>query len=187
MKATYLATTLAVVLMGSPAWLSAETVTFAEYDGMSNNDPIPEDSLPSGLPDGITATWTGFLLHTRAGDTPMSIFPAADVADGDDAAVGFSSPVTIDSINLFDTTWGSSFHVIGRLGDSEVWRFDSNDEVEMSWLKVTDGAGNAIDTLAFEGKWNHIDDIVVNVVPEPSTLGLSVLGFGLLLVRRLSR
>ena len=45
----------------------AGTVTFAEYEGQVNGAAIPIDQLPVGLPDGMTASWTGFLLNTTAG------------------------------------------------------------------------------------------------------------------------
>ena len=58
----------------TPLASQAGTVTFAEYDGLANNAVIPPPPAdpPQGLPDGVTAVWTGLLLHTEAGDTPMS-------------------------------------------------------------------------------------------------------------------
>src|SRR5690348_15384270 len=75
----------------------AGTITFAEYDGMANDSVIPIDSLPTGLPDGVTATWTGFLLHTTAGDTPMSVFPS-----GAQAILAFSPAAIVPSFNAYD-------------------------------------------------------------------------------------
>jgi hypothetical protein len=110
---------LTAALFAAPAVSIAGTVTFAEFDGAANNDPIPNP--PQGLPDDITAVWTGLLLHTIAGDTPMSVFPSADLAD-DDATIVFSGQVTIPSINVNDTSWGSPLSLVGRLNGAEVWR-----------------------------------------------------------------
>lgn len=161
MKKSILPLLLASVLTAIPGSSLAGTITFAEFDGLGNDAPIP--SPPQGLPPGITATWTGFLLHTTAGDTPMSVFPTDDRAGADDATIVFSAPVWINSINVYDTSWGTDPVVVtGRLKGTNVWVYTSPGD--QPWTKVTLGAGKAIDTLAFEGRWNHYDDIVVDPV-----------------------
>ncbi|RME95850.1 MAG: hypothetical protein D6766_02205, partial [Verrucomicrobia bacterium] len=121
-------------MLCAQAGLQAGTITFAEYEGMSQNSAIPSDPPPSGLPEGVTATWSGFLLSTNPGDTPMSIFPAADIADADDAVITFSQPVVINSINIHDTSWGSPFSITGRLGELEIWKWVSPGDGP--WTKV---------------------------------------------------
>jgi len=150
--------TLAVLPVGS----QAGTITFAEFDGLADNAAIP--TPPEGLPDGVTAVWTGLLLHTEAGDTPMSVFPEADQANADDAVISFSVPVIVSSINVYDTDWGSPVKLIGRSRGLEVWRYESPGD--HPWGKITAGAGKEIDALVFEGQWNHYDDIVVDPAPD---------------------
>jgi len=137
----------------------AGTITFAEFAGLGDNSAIP--SPPAGLPPDVTATWTGLVLHTTAGDTPMSVFPADDTG----ASITFSSPVWITSINVFDTSWGgpqdgSPVKVTGQWHGTNVWVYTSPGD--HNFEKVTDGAGKAIDKLLFAGRWNHYDDIVVD-------------------------
>ena len=137
----------------------AGTVTFAEFDGLGDNAAIP--TPPQGLPAGVTATWTGLVLHTTAGDTPMSVFPADDTG----ASIVFSTPVWITSINVFDTSWGgpqdgSAVTVTGQWYGTNVWVYTSPGDHPFE--KVTDGAGKTIDTILFKGRWNHYDDIVVD-------------------------
>jgi hypothetical protein len=153
--------TVALAVVGSlalSASLHAGTVTFAEYDTGGTLD-IALSGEPAGLPTGVTATWTGFSVKSVPGDTPMSIYPAATLADVDDSAIAFSASVVVSSINIWDTGWGDPFKIIGRLGGAEVWRYDSPGDG--NWMKITAGTGKAIDGLVFEGRWNHIDDIVV--------------------------
>ncbi|HEY5914174.1 MAG TPA: hypothetical protein VJA21_26600 [Verrucomicrobiae bacterium] len=159
MKTPLLPLLFASVLAVGSCGSFAGTVTFAEFDGLANNAAIP--TPPQGLPPGITATWTGFLLHTTAGDTPMSVFPTDDIAGADDATIVFSAPVWITSINVYDTSWGTDPVVVtGRRDGTNVWVYNSPGN--LPWTKVTDGAGKAIDTLAFEGRWNHYDDLVID-------------------------
>ena len=162
MKRSLTSTLLAAGLAAFPLSSPGGTITFAEFDGLGDNAAIPSD--PQGLPDGITAVWTGFLLHTTAGDTPMSVFPTDDLPGQDDATITFSAPVVVSSINVYDTDWGTDpVSIVGRLAGVEVWRYDSPGD--HPWEKITNGAGKAIDMLAFEGHWNHYDDIVVDAVP----------------------
>lgn len=156
-------------MAAAPASLSAGTVTFAEFDGMGNDSPLPTGVPVLGLPDGVTAVWNGVFLHTTAGDTPMSIFPSADVTGGDDATIVFSAQVILPSMNVYDTSWGSALSVVGRLNGAEVWRYTSPGN--LNWTKITTGAGKAIDTLVFEGKWNHYDDMVIDLAPVIDTDG----------------
>jgi hypothetical protein len=157
MKIIFCSVCAAAALAGLPLGSQAGIVTFAEFDGTADDAPL--SSAPEGLPDGITATWTGFLLHTRAGDTPVSIFTSDDLAGRDDAVARFSAPVLISSINVFASTWGSPMSIVAKRWGVEIWRFSTagND----TWQKVTTGAGKEIDTLIFEGRWNHFDDIEV--------------------------
>jgi hypothetical protein len=150
---------LASAVCALPLVSQAGTITFAEYDGLANNAAIPIAQLPEGLPDGVTASWVGFLLHTEAGDTPMSVFP-----DGDRAVLSFSPPVIVSSINAYDTDWGDPVTIIGSLHGIEVWRYDSPGD--HLWQKLTMGAGKVVDSIAFVGKWNHYDDLVVEPAPD---------------------
>lgn len=157
-----------LLAIASPLAAQADTVTFAEFDGLANNAaiPTPPEGMPFG-PDGftqVTAIWRGFLLHTEAGDTPMSVFPADDVPDAPDAKISFSSPVIVSSINVYDTDWGSPVTIVGRLHGLEVWRYESPGD--HPWEKITLGAAKEIDVLEFEGKWNHYDDLQVDAAPD---------------------
>ena len=143
-------------------------MTFGEFDGLADNAaiPTPPEGMPFG-PDGftqVTAIWRGLLLHTLAGDTPMSVFPEVDIADAPDAQVSFSTPVIVSSINVTDTESGSPLTVIGQLHGLEVWRYESPGDHD--WKKITLGAGKEIDALVFEGKGNHYDDIQVDAAPD---------------------
>ena len=162
MKRTFISILLLAGFYAPPTGARAETITFAEFDGLGDNAALPGD--PQGLPAGITATWTGFLLHTLAGDTPMSVFPADNVPGG---TIAFSGPVVVSSINAYDTSWGGPVTIIGKRTGAEVWRFTSPGD--FNWTKLTDGAGKVIDTLVFEGQWNHYDDLVVDPVPTEDT------------------
>lgn len=104
------------------------------------------------------------MLNTEFGDTPMSIFPAADVAGADDAVITFSQPVVISSINIRDTTWGSPFRVEGRLSGEIVWSWESPGD---GYYVVTEGAGKEIDTVVFEGRWNTIDNLLIQLPGAP--------------------
>lgn len=163
MKTTSHARILAAAL-AIPLCAHAQTVTFEEFTGYADNDPIPAEMPPFGVPDPITATWTGFLLHTREGDTPMSIFTAADVASADDAIIRFSGPVVIPSINTFPSTWGSAMSITGKRWGKVVWQHSAAGAD--AWSKVTAGAAKEIDTLVFEGQWNHFDDIAIEPAPD---------------------
>ena len=154
---------LAALLAAISVSAQAGTVTFAEFDGMGNNSAIPADPPVQGLPDGITVSWVGLLLHTTAGDTPMSIFPVADTG----SRMVFSGAVVIPSINVYDTDWGNALAMYGTKNGVEVWRYTSPGN--HAFEKITLGAGKPIDTLVFEGQWNHYDDIVIETAPVIDT------------------
>ena len=103
-----------------PLLTQAGTFTFAEYDGTPDDTVIPIATLPEGSPDGATTSWTGFVLNSTAGDTPMSVMPS-----GDRAVLAFLPPVIVSSINALDTTTGSAVTIIGSLHGIEVWRYTS--------------------------------------------------------------
>jgi hypothetical protein len=69
----------------APLSSPAATVTFAEFAGLADCAAMP--TLPQRLPEGVTAVCTGLLAHTLAGDTPVSVTPAADRANADTATV----------------------------------------------------------------------------------------------------
>ena len=163
---------LALFLMVSGAHAAAVTgtMTFADLDGQGNNSQLPSPSYSVGLPDGVTASWSGWLVHTKnPGDTPMSVFPAYNTG-GLDGEIQFSQPVRISSVRLHDSDEDSNTcYVAGYRAGAEVWRFLST--AEGIWHVVTTGSGIEIDMLAVEGKWNHLDDIVVTLEP-PDPVGI---------------
>ena len=135
----------------------ADTITFAEFDGLANGAAMP--TLPEGVPVGVTASWVGFVLHTTAGATPMSVYPTST-----QAVVAFSPPVIVSSINLQDTTNGGPVTVIGKLRGIEVWRYSSPGDHD--WAKITAGVGKEVDSVVFNGRANYIDDLVVDGAPD---------------------
>lgn len=155
LKSALLAAALAAVAVRS----QAGTITFAEYDGLANNTAIPIAQLPQGVPDGVTASWTGFLLHTTAGDTPMSIFPS-----GAQALLAFSPAAIVSSINFNDTGTGDAVTIIGKMRGIEVWRYTSPGDHD--WQKLTVGANKVVDQVIFIGKNNYYDDIEVEAAPD---------------------
>lgn len=148
------------------ATMSTGVVTFADQAGQPDNSALPGAEYNSGLPAGVTAIWSGWLLHTVSDGNPMSVFPAADLA-GDDADILFSQPVSIPSLRVKDTAHGSLFSVMGYRAGVEVWHYDGADD--NTWRTVTAGAGIEIDRLVVEGRWNHLDNItvVLNDGPAP--------------------
>ena len=110
----------AAAVAAVPISSQASTITFAEYDGTADNSVIPIAQLPAGVPDGVTASWTGFLLHTTAGDTPMSVFP-----EGAQAVLAFAPAAIVSSINALDTSWGDPVTIIGKMRGVEVWKYVS--------------------------------------------------------------
>lgn len=146
---------VAAAFVALPAISQAGTFHFTEYDGVyADNDPLPFDLLPDGVPDGVTASWTGFAVHSNAGDDPMSVFPA-----GAEASIGFSLPVTVQSINSLDTETGDPAIVIGKLRGLEVWRYTSPGDHD--WQRITAGAGKDVDRVVFVGTGNFYDNIEV--------------------------
>ncbi len=158
----------AAALAAAPVGLQADTITFAEYDGVYGDDaaiPAATDQRPYGVPDGITASWTGFALHTLAGDTPMSVYPTGNqavLAFGRNAISG--AGVIVSSINAYDTDWGDPMTIIGKMRGIEVWKYVSPGD--HTWTKLTVGAGKVVDQVIFIGKWNHYDDIEVQPAPD---------------------
>ena len=103
-------------------------------------------------------------IDTRPGDTPISIFPGGDQT-GDDAVIRFSGPVVIQSMNTFPSTWGSPMTIVGKRWGKEMWRDSAPGD--NTWAKIMVGVDKEVDTLVFEGQWNHFDDI--NIEPAPDT------------------
>ncbi|MFO1497011.1 MAG: hypothetical protein U1G07_01215 [Verrucomicrobiota bacterium] len=147
---------LAVNAFFASGWAGPGYV-FAEFDGTADG-PRDSGSL-AGLPDGLNASWVGFLLHSTAGDTPMSVFPS-----GDQAVLSFSPPAVVSSINTLDTTDGGPVTIVGRLRGLEVWKYTSPGDHD--WQKVTAGSGKAVDSVTFVGKNNYYDDLVVEAAPD---------------------
>ncbi len=150
---------LTAALAALPYANRAGIYSFAEYGGLPDNAAIDINQLPQGNPDGTTASWVGFQLHTTAGDDPMSVFPT-----GDQAVLSFSPPVTVQSINAYDTEWGDPMTVIGKLHGLEVWRHPSPGDG--TWARITTGAGKEVDQVVFVGKFNHYDNIEVEAAPD---------------------
>jgi hypothetical protein len=150
---------LAAAMAAVSASSQAGTITFEEYVGMANDTAIPLDQLPQGLPDGVTASWSGFLLHTTEGDTPMSVYPT-----GAQALLAFSPAAVVPSFNYYDTTAGDPVTIIGKMRGVQVWKYVSPGD--QNWTKLTIGAGKVVDQIVFIGKRNYLDDVVVDAAPD---------------------
>ena len=122
----------------------------------------------TGLPVGITATWTGWMAknaagpddHTPGNDDHMQAFGAGSIA-----SITFSSPLIIEEIWMHKTSWGDTgdWTVVGLLAGVEQW--SSTITTPDVWTSVQDGAGIPIDELSFpqQSQWNHIDDITTEL------------------------
>ena len=71
MKPSLTTLSLSITLAAVPFGCPAGTVDFAEYDGVyTDNNAVPVDLAPLGLPEGITARWTGWALTPGPGTPP---------------------------------------------------------------------------------------------------------------------
>ncbi|MGD0537320.1 MAG: hypothetical protein ABSC03_06700 [Verrucomicrobiota bacterium] len=154
-------------LVVNPAVTTGD-ITFAEYDGTTVNTPLPPGEYDGGLPVGLAAMWNGWLFDVMGANEPVSIFVNADLPDQYDASIIFSEPVTIPSLQVYRPSGSSALYIIGRRNGQRLWSYTST--LYNTWLTVTNGSGEAIDQLAVEGKWNHLDDIVVTVVPPANVV-----------------
>lgn len=174
-----------VLILGGTS--QAAVITFSDLDpGLPfNQQGAMPANYSTGMPAGVIANWTGFFWknaagpddHTPDNDDQMQIFGAETTA-----SITFSSPVIIDELWMYKTSWGDTadWPVKGRLGGIEQW--STTVTTTDMWTSVQAGAGISIDELSFpeQSLWNHIDDI--SVVPEPATLLL--LGLGGLMLRK---
>ncbi len=157
----------------------AELVTFSDLDpggDLGQQAELAAD-YSTGLPAGITATWTGWMWknaagpddHTPDNDDHMQIF-----VSGDAASISFSAPLIVPELWMYRTGWGATgdWTVKGLLGGEEKWSHTI--ATSDAWISVQDGAGIAVDELSLpeQGQWNHVDDITFAAVPEPGTLVL---------------
>jgi hypothetical protein len=153
---------------------SAGTMTFSDLDfGLPFDQQLemPVD-YSTGLPAGITATWTGFVAknangpddHTADNDDRMQAFVSPSAG-----SIEFSSPLFVQEVWMHKTSWGDTgdWPVVGLLGGVEQWSAEIT-TADM-WISVKDGAGIAVDKLDFpqQGLWNHIDDVTFAAVSEP--------------------
>lgn len=143
-------------------------ITFAELDGTAVNPPLPPGEDDAGLPAGLAAMWNGWLFDTNGANEPVSICVNADLPNQYDASIIFSQPVTIPSLQVFRPSGSSALYIIGRRNRQRLWSYTST--LYNTWLTVTNGGGQAIDQLAVEGKGNHLDDLVVAVVPPANVV-----------------
>ena len=153
---------------------SAGTMTFSDLDlGLPFDQQLemPVD-YSTGLPAGITATWTSFVAknangpddHTADNDDRMQAFVSESTG-----SIEFSSPLFVQEVWMHKTSWGDTgdWPVVGLLGGVEQWSAEIT-TADM-WISVKDGAGIAVDKLDFpqQGLWNHIDDVTFAAVSEP--------------------
>ena len=177
---------LAIVAVGQ-----AGTMDFSDLDpGLPLNQ---QGDMPvnysTGLPAGITATWTNFMWKnadwpddpTLYNDDQMQAFLTES-----SGSIDFSSPLYVGEIWMLRTSWGDTgdWTVKGMLGGVEQWSGPVT--AYDTWISVQDGAGIAVDRLEFPGQrlWNHIDQLTFNAVPEPTALALLASGVLALLVWR---
>ncbi len=156
-KQTFRSVLFAAAVAAVPIGSQAGTITFADFDGTADNTAIP--TPPAGLPDGMTASWTGLPLHTTAGDTPMSV-----TTSGTNALLAFSPPAIVSSINALDSAGGTPVTVVGKMRGIEVWRYTSPGDHD--WAKITAGAGKVVDNIVFTGQGNFYDDLEVEAAPD---------------------
>ncbi|MHC4742662.1 MAG: LamG domain-containing protein, partial [Planctomycetota bacterium] len=122
----------------------------------------------TGLPDGVIATWTGWMAKNAAGPddhTPDNDDHMQAFGTGAAASITFSEPIIVEEIWMNKTSWGHTgdWIIIGLLGGVEQWsRTITTPDV---WTSVQDGAGIPIDELSFpqQSMWNHIDDITTDL------------------------
>ena len=195
MKVLWMCVAVVTVALFATGPAQAGVADFSDLDvGLSDGD---QDMLAAdyatGLPDGISATWTGFMWkktagpadHTADNDDNMQLF-GADVA----ADIAFSSPLIVSELWMHKTSWGSTgdWTVIGSLGGEEQW--SATVTAADVWSQVTEGTGVPIDALSFpdQSQWNHVDDITFEAVPEPSKLALlAMAGIAAMVMRKRRR
>lgn len=144
-------------------------------------------SSPVGIPAGITvsisdAYATSGELPDHTGDSAaVYLFPGTENVD---MVMTFSAPVEVASAYALRDEWGNVVTFTGKLGGTTVWTSPSITDFN-TWVQITAGAGLTIDSLQISGLYARVDDITVNEVPEPASLGLlSIAGLGLLKRRR---
>ena len=187
-----LACVLLLVLAVAP-FASAGLITFSDLDpGLPfyQEAPMPPN-YSTGLPPGVIGTWTNWYWknpeipddHTVSTDDHMQAF----LSDSS-GAISFSQPVIVPELFVYKTDWGAvgDWTITGTLGGQPQW--SKTITTASAWISVQDGTGIAIDELSFPapGLWNHVDDILVTLVPEvpePAALGLLLAG-GLAVLRR---
>lgn len=194
MKSTCKCAISLVVVLSFLALGQAGTMTFSDLDpGLPFNQQFPMPvNYSTGLPAGITATWTNFYAknaagpndHTPDNDDQMQAFGSESTG-----SIAFSSPLYVQEIWAHKTSWGDTgdWIIKGNLAGVEQWT--QTITAPDVWTSVTVGAGIAVDELAVpqQGLWNHIDDVTFAAVPEPSALGLLASGLLALLVWRRRR
>lgn len=181
---------LAAAIMAVPMTAAnsfAGIVTFSDLPADSES-PVASNYQPAGLPAGITTTFSNFnqynllseIIDDHTGDAANTyIWPET----GSPATIEFAGgPVEVPSLWVnFD--FGSDITVNGLLNGNQVWT--SGPVTDENWVEVIAGAGISIDALSITGQYSRVDDITVNAVPEPATLGLvSIAGLGMLKRRR---
>ncbi len=148
--------------------LTTGDITFAEFAGAAVNTPLPSGEYDGGLPAGLAAMWNGWLFDTNGANSPMSIFVNTNIPNGYDASIIFSQPVMIPSLQVYRPSGSGALYIVGRRNSQRLWSYTST--LYNTWLTVTNGGGQAIDQLAVEGQWNHLDDIVVSVAPPANVV-----------------
>ncbi len=129
---------------------------------VDTSDLLPTD-YSTGLPLGVTATWSGEMWFTQAawmGDTNpteyINLF--SNISTG---GVTFSEPVVVAEVRKYWTSWGDvgDWLVTGKLGGKVQWTANLADSQD-AWAQGVLGPAQLVDELSFEGAlWNHFDNL----------------------------
>ncbi len=154
------------VLTVSPA---AETslMTFSDlWPGPGEQQGALDPAYSTGLLPGITPNWQGFVWKNANGPDDHTVEPDDRMAiflGGSTGTVTFSEPLELAEFWMNRTNWGDAgdWTAVGRLAGVDQWTRTIDVDMDV-WVQVQEGAGLAIDELAFTegGLWNHLDDFL---------------------------
>jgi hypothetical protein len=165
-----------LLLLIAPSASQAVTIAFSGLVG-ANGDPMPNPYVESGFSvTPLSGTW---LEAHQFGNPIPSIFgrSAAGTVEVKETSSG---PFAFSSVDLADAgSGGATYDLSGFLGATPIFSV-SGGPLPGSFVTVPSPSGSTIDrldiTMHQAGATYNIENIVVNPVPEPSSVVLLTLG-----------